>query len=611
MVKTLHHTIIMVLILASCLWADDSVKQLEAKIDTFSGRAKLDALNQLVKAYWGSAPLKSVSYGKMALQQAELSGDAKDVAEALNNIGVAFKNMGDYEQAMDYYLNALKIRETLSDRKEIANSLHNVGVLYDYLLNYEKALEYYHQALTIREEIGDKKGIASSYNNIGIIHHFSEEYQKALDYYHRALNLRKQIEDKKGVGSSMNNSGAAYRALGNHKEALSYFLKAINIFKELNDTYEVANISNNIGELYLELEQYPKAEEYLKLGLSLGKKIGAKELIRESYEFFSRLHVADKDYQKALEYFKLSADVKDMIFTEENSRKIADMETKYEMEKKEKEIELLKKDNDIQQLEVGKQKLLRNSFLVGLTLVMVLALVLYNRFRLKKKAHSELETAHSIIKEEKDKSDKLLLNILPVRVAENLKESGKTEPESFDNVTVYFSDIVGFTKLSSTLEPNYLINELNDIFTEFDYIVEKNNCERIKTIGDAYLCVSGMPKEDPNHADNIIQSSIEIIQYLEERNRHSKIQWTIRVGIHSGKVVGGVVGIKKYIYDVFGDTINTASRMESNSSPMKINLSEVTWQIVKDRYKCIERESLNVKGKGEMKMFFLDMEKDS
>jgi len=386
---------------------------------------------------------------------------------------------------------------------------------------------------------------------------------------------------------------------------LEYYLRALKIFDRRGDKYEVANISNNIGELYLYMQDYENAFLYLDRGLKLAEETEAKELIRENYAFRSDVYAAKGSYQKSLEYYKLSSEVKDRIFTEESSKKIADMQTKYETEKKEKEIELLRKDNDIKQLALDKQKLLRDFSLAGFCFVLTLAFVIYNRYRLKKKAHAELEDAHRIIQVEKAKSDKLLLNILPVRVANDLKEKGETEPESYDNVTVYFSDIVGFTDMSSRLEPRFLIEELNDIFTAFDNIIEKNQCERIKTIGDAYLCVSGMPEQNPNHAENIVRSATEIIKYLRNRNHISNIQWKIRVGIHTGQVVGGVVGIKKYIYDVFGDTINTASRMESNSQPMKINVSEATYQIVKDKFQFIERDSIAVKGKGMMKMYFV------
>jgi class 3 adenylate cyclase len=223
-------------------------------------------------------------------------------------------------------------------------------------------------------------------------------------------------------------------------------------------------------------------------------------------------------------------------------------------------------------------------------------------------ANLKLLEYNEIIEKERAVSEKLLLNILPLKVANELKNHGKTEPESFENVTVMFSDIVEFTKLASSLDPKILIDELNNIFTGFDKIVRKNHCERIKTIGDAYLCVCGMPAPNPRHAENIIRAGLEIIEFLNERNKKSELQWHIRAGVHSGRVVGGVVGIEKYIYDVFGDTINTASRMESNSESMKLNISESAYQFVSDKFKFVERGSMEVKGKGGFKMYFVQGE---
>ncbi|MBI9103204.1 MAG: adenylate/guanylate cyclase domain-containing protein [Spirochaetales bacterium] len=165
--------------------------------------------------------------------------------------------------------------------------------------------------------------------------------------------------------------------------------------------------------------------------------------------------------------------------------------------------------------------------------------------------------------------------------------------------------MVGFTRISSKLESKILIDELNEIFTAFDDIMEFNDCDRIKTIGDAYLAVGGMTEKSKNHAYKIVRAATQMIEYLKKRNQTSPISWTIRVGIHSGSLVGGVVGVKKYIYDVFGDTVNTASRMETNSEEMKINISDVTYQLVKNDFTFIERETTEIKGKDLMKMWFV------
>lgn len=231
-------------------------------------------------------------------------------------------------------------------------------------------------------------------------------------------------------------------------------------------------------------------------------------------------------------------------------------------------------------------------------------IILFSFFQLKK--------ANEIIALEKDKNEQLLLNTLPIKVVSDLKENGKSEPQNFKNVTVYFSDLVGFTDISSSLDPKELINELNDIYTSFDEIMIKYDCERIKTIGDAYLAVCGMPEQNLRHAEMMLQASLEVMKYIELRSQSSPLKWKMRIGLHSGNVVGGIVGVKKYIYDVFGDTINTASRMENSSKPMKVNISEETYQYVKDSIFVKEnnivfenRVAVEVKGKGLMKMYFV------
>ena len=216
-----------------------------------------------------------------------------------------------------------------------------------------------------------------------------------------------------------------------------------------------------------------------------------------------------------------------------------------------------------------------------------------------------IEERGRVIEAEKERSEQLLRNVLPARVAEELKERGYSPPQSFPAASVLFTDLVGFTQKSSELEPSDLIADLNDVFTRFDEIMNDHGCERIKTIGDAYLAVCGMPEPRADHATRMVGAAVEAMAYMRRRRIRSDTAWEIRMGIHSGPVVGGIVGVNKYIYDVFGDTINTASRMETNSAPMRINLSEATWRLVQDRFPCVERESTDVKGKGRMRMFFV------
>ncbi len=206
---------------------------------------------------------------------------------------------------------------------------------------------------------------------------------------------------------------------------------------------------------------------------------------------------------------------------------------------------------------------------------------------------------------EQRKSDNLLHNILPANIVRDLKESGKTIPKRHKNVTVLFTDFEGFTELVASTSAITLVNELNDIFGRFDEIMEETEVEKIETIGDAYMAACGLEDEIINHAANCITAAKKMLSYLEERNKNHELKWRMRVGIHSGTVVAGVVGKKKFAYDLFGDTINTASRIESAGESGRINISSSTFELVKNEFTCLSRGKIFAKGKGELEMYFV------
>lgn len=223
----------------------------------------------------------------------------------------------------------------------------------------------------------------------------------------------------------------------------------------------------------------------------------------------------------------------------------------------------------------------------------------------------ELKERNRQLEEEKQKSEALLRNVLPAKVAEELIETGRCRPLSFDAVTVCFIDIIEFTRTASNLEAKLVISELNDIFTAFDAISEKYECERMKTIGDAYLFVCGVPETIEDHASRVVCAAREMVAFLQQRNQGSTLKWEVRVGIHSGGLVGGIVGTEKYLYDIFGDTVNIASRMEKLAPPMHINLSESAYLLTRDQFSFIERGVMDVKGKGRMPMYLIDEKVDT
>ena len=211
---------------------------------------------------------------------------------------------------------------------------------------------------------------------------------------------------------------------------------------------------------------------------------------------------------------------------------------------------------------------------------------------------------------EKKKSDDLLLNILPEVVAQELKQTGRTTPRSYEVATVMFTDFENFTLKSERLSPEDLVSIIDSCFKKFDEIISRHNIEKIKTIGDAYLCVSGLPDTKDHNAVNVINAAMEIVDVIKEQQLSSDSGFfDIRIGIHTGPLVAGVVGHKKFAYDIWGDTVNTAARMEQNSEANRINISNSTYELVKDKFHCTFRGKQPAKNKGLIEMYFVDGKK--
>jgi class 3 adenylate cyclase len=209
------------------------------------------------------------------------------------------------------------------------------------------------------------------------------------------------------------------------------------------------------------------------------------------------------------------------------------------------------------------------------------------------------------LEKERDRSERLLLNILPVSIAERLKQRQETIADGFAEVTVLFADIAGFTRLAATRSPREVVDLLNDIFSEFDHLAEKHGVEKIKTIGDAYMAAAGLPKHTPDHAEAIVELALDMQDAVARRGVIGEGPISLRIGINTGPVVAGVIGMKKFIYDVWGDTVNTASRMESHGVAGGIHLTEETYRRLKHAYRMEERGNLKIKGKGEMRTYLL------
>jgi adenylate cyclase len=492
-----------------------------------------------------------------SLNLKEQINDKNSSAATYNNIAIVYETQGNYLQALKTHFTALKLKQELGDKNGVANSYNNLGLVYEAQGNYQDALKNYFAALKLKEELDDQYGIACALNNIGNIYLAQRSYPEALKTHFASLALFEKIGDQIRTGDGYIGIGNIYEKQGNYAKALEYHLASLKLKEEVGDKYGITICYVNIGNIYGAKGNYPSAMENLISAISVAQETGNKELIKETYLSLSNVFKIVNDFENALKYHEKYHQVESEILGQEAQKQLTNLNFQHNMEQKEKQLEI---------------EQLRNVEL----------------------------------KKEKDRSEALLLNILPSEVAEELKNKGSADAKLFDDVTVLFTDFKSFTTVSERLSPQELVDELNTCFSAFDEIMGRYNIEKIKTVGDAYLAVSGLPLSNRSHASDVVNAAVEIRTFIKERKqRIGDKTFDIRIGVHSGSVVAGIVGVKKFAYDIWGDTVNTAARMEQNSKAGKINISEATYQLVRNSFNCKYRGEIEVKNKGKMKMYFV------
>lgn len=231
---------------------------------------------------------------------------------------------------------------------------------------------------------------------------------------------------------------------------------------------------------------------------------------------------------------------------------------------------------------------------------------------LLKSSGDEIDRQRKELEQERNKSDLLLRNMLPEAIAKELKEKGTVTPRHYPIATVLFADLAGFTKVGKGLGPDDLVRELSYLFVGLDMIVEKHKMEKIKTLGDGYMAAGGIPIQNGSNPVDAVYAGLEMMEFIKrtriENQKSGRPAWELRIGIHTGPVIAGVIGKNKFTYDIWGVTVNTASRMESAGQPGRINISGITYQLVKDRFKCTPRGNIEVKNMGKMDMYFVEDE---
>jgi tetratricopeptide (TPR) repeat protein len=327
---------------------------------------------------------------QQALQIAIKSGKKIDEIAMLNSIATLFYFQSKHDTALDYYLKALKLSKRIGNGEGIAQSSLNIGNVYHSQNEYDKALKFYEDALAINQTIGNKEDIGKCTNNIGTIYEKKKDYDKALGYYMKALVLKEDLNDKNGIENTLSNIGNIYFLKNKFTKGIEYYNRCLKLSAQNSNKNSLAKVYTNLGKLYLKEKEYDQALVDLSKGLSIAKEIGRKDFIHTCYEELAEVYSEKGNYKMAFEYHKQYALVKDSILNEQTSRNIAELQTQYETVEKEKEIELLTRDQKLNEAELSNQRILIFSIIGGAVFLLLLTILLYNRYQLKQKSEKEI-----------------------------------------------------------------------------------------------------------------------------------------------------------------------------------------------------------------------------
>ena len=570
----------------------------------------------------------------------DLAGQYNNAAlriKAYNNLGYHYHQQQDYTQSINQFESALSLAESTSDPVMIGQILLNQAIVLNNKGLQSKAIKQLKQARNYLLATDDSRDKASFYNLMAGFYLKNGDVYRAEQYSDSARSVAEGGNDPENLMTSYQLTASVknyyadykqenkYQKLANHikdsldrlqnREQQLALLRAFDLERQENATI-IAIQGTRIAE-----EKAATSEQEKLLALEQAKvSQREKELVEQ------RAQVLERDKKLALERIRLVEQERELAlqqFTISKQENVKDsiqhrLDTETLLKDKlqrENALEVARADQAIKerQLESNRrEKLVGFAFLLGIILLLALVLLVYIRKvngNLKAKNLEILENRR-LIALEKEKSDLLLLNILPKETADELKAYGSATSKNYDQVSVLFTDFKGFTQISERLTPRELVNELNRFFIRFDEISSDHNLEKIKTIGDAYMCAGGIPQANDTHANDAVRAGLEMIRFVQEVNAEKEAEglpaWNIRIGIHTGPVVAGVVGKNKFAYDIWGDAVNTAARIESSSEAGLLNISETTYQLVKNQFRCRFRGEIEAKNKGAIRMYFVD-----
>ncbi len=559
-------------------------------------------MNLGVLHYYMAEFQEALRYYLQGLELANQLGDQRKIASCETNIGMTYVSISEYENALVYYKLALQREESLGNAIGIASILGNMGVVYSNLGKYTKAIEFYTKAMNLDEQLGITKNRAKYFGNMGVVYGSVSDFPKALECYQNALRIEEEQENISGVIRQLGNIATINKDLGDYDQALKYNEQALELLRDFHNPDQEMHIAKNLGEIYRAKGDVSNALHYVSLQMDLAKKIGIKSEVASAYGNLGLLNVMLKEYQRAYHHFLEAITISEElgIQAEEAGWKSAlgDLfgNPAFEYYDTKKSEELLKEALLVHK-QLGQKREEYRSHLSLSHLYESLDRIseAFRHFKVfhelekevmneqAKKQAVELELIRKIEQIERsnkeamirfEEKERILHDILPIEIANRIVSGETMIAEQHDDVSIIFADIVSFTETALLLKPAEVVGTLNELFTEFDALAIELGIEKIKTLGDAYMGACGIPTSREDHAVRMTQFAFRIMEASKKFRFPGQDTIRIRVGMHCGPVIAGVIGGHKYTYDLWGDSVNTASRMESQGERDQIHVSE-------------------------------------
>ncbi len=550
---------------------------------------------------------KALDYYRAALS---LKTDLNMELGVLSNMGIVYTNVGDYPHAIGCYENSLKIlneiiksekNSDIYDTLQMTGLLFTIGDIYFAMRESDKALKNYDTALKLTEQTKDKSFALYALTGIAKVYRYQEDFVKAAQFYDNALLVCIDAHNVAEETNVLDQLAETFLEKGDIPTAVDYAQRSLKLADSSGVTQYLPKNYITLGMIYTRQGKYAEAVDYLKKAIALCEKDGSLDLEKDALEALSKVYDLMKEPGLALTAYRQFVTIKDSLYNLARANEITriDLQSAYSQDS-------LKQAGEYG-LKMQKQQVYTLTGYAGLAMVLLLTFFVYRSYMHQKKANIAISNASEEVIREKQVSEQLLLNILPEEVAKELISKGDVEAKLFDNVTVLFTDFINFTAAAENFTPKELVAELHTCFTAFDKIISKYNIEKIKTVGDAYMIASGLPQPNADHCADVIKAAIEIRNFMVARRQQMGDRtFGIRIGINSGTVVAGIVGATKFAYDIWGDTVNIAARMEQYGESGKINISHESYEIVQGRFTFTDRGEIDAKHKGKMRMYFVE-----